>query len=286
MVMLHAENGPAIEVLIQGALAAGQTEPKYHALTRPDSLEGEAVHRAIVLAELAGATVYIVHVSCERALCEVRRGRERGLPVYGETCPQYLTLTVDELSRPGFEGAKYVFTPPLRDEFNLGPLWEGLASGALQIVSTDHCPFRFADQKALGKDSFAKIPNGGPCIENRLHLLFHFGVVQQRLSINRFVEVCSTTPAKLFGLYPKKGVIDTGSDADIVLWDPAARHTISAGTHHMNVDYSMFEGFEVTGEARTVLSRGEVIVEEGRFLGEPGRGRFLKRPPFSMGASA
>ena len=277
LICMHAENGGAIDVIVQRALAEGKTAPIYHALTRPVAAEAEAVHRAIALAEMAGAPIYIVHLSSEEALNQVREARDRGLPAFAETCPQYLLLSMDELARPGFEGAKYVFTPPLREKRHQPKLWEGLKNDHLQVVSTDHCPFCFADQKSLGKDDFTKIPNGGPGIENRLQLLYHHGVNQGRMSLNRFVELVSTTPARLFGLYPRKGELAPGSDADIVIWDPLREHTIAAATHHMRVDYSMFEGFRVTGNARMVLSRGEVIVDGERHLGRPGRGQFLKR---------
>ena len=277
LICMHAENGSVIDVIVQRALAEGKTAPVYHALTRPVTAEAEAVHRAIAMAEIAGAPVYIVHLSSEAALNEVRAARDRGVPVFAETCPQYLLLSIEELERPGFEGAKYVFTPPLREKSNLPKLWDGLKHDHLQVVSTDHCPFCYEDQKILGRDSFAKIPNGGPGIENRLQLLFHHGVNQGKLSLNRFVEVVSTTPARLFGLYPRKGTIAPGSDADIVIWDPNADHVISARTHHMRVDYSMFEGWKVKGNARTVLSRGDVIVENGHYFGRAGRGQFLKR---------
>jgi dihydropyrimidinase len=277
LVCIHAENGSVIDVIVARALAEGQTAPIYHALTRPPRTESEAVHRAIAMAEIAGVPVYIVHVSTEDALNEVRRARDRGVPAFAETCPQYLLLSIEELDRPDFEGAKYVFTPPLRPKHHLPKLWEGLRQDHLQVVSTDHCPFRFADQKILGKDDFTKIPNGGPGIENRLQLLYHYGVNQGQLSLNRFVEVTSTAPARIFGMYPRKGEIAAGSDADLVIWDPAALYTISATTHHMRVDYSLFEGYEVKGNARTVLSRGEVIVDAGQFLGKPGRGNYLKR---------
>ena len=277
LICMHAENGGVIDVIIQKALAEGKRAPVYHALTRPVKAEAEAVHRAIAMAEMSGAPVYIVHLSSEDALNEVREARDRGVPAFAETCPQYLLLTIDELARPNFEGAKYVFTPPLREEQHLDKLWHGLAHDHLQVVSTDHCPFCFADQKQLGVDDFTKIPNGGPGVENRLQLIHHHGVNQGRISLNRFVELVSTTPAKLFGLYPRKGEIAIGSDADLVLWDPRAVHLISAATHHMRVDYSMFEGFEVLGNARTVISRGEVLVDNGEFFGRPGRGRYLRR---------
>ena len=277
LICMHAENGSVIDVIIARALAEGKTAPVYHALTRPPRAEAEAVHRAIALAEIAGAPVYIVHLSSEDALNQVREARDRGVPAFAETCPQYLLLSIEELERPNFEGAKYVFTPPLRPKEHLPKLWDGLKHDHLQVVSTDHCPFCFADQKILGKDDFTKIPNGGPGIENRLQLIYHHGVNAGKFSLNRFVELTSTTPARLFGMYPKKGEIAPGSDADLVIWDPNAAYTISAATHHMRVDYSMFEGYQVRGNARTVLSRGEVIVDAGQFLGKAGRGNYLKR---------
>jgi dihydropyrimidinase len=277
LICMHAENGSVIDVIVARALAEGKTAPIYHALTRPPRAEAEAVHRAIAMAEIAGAPVYIVHLSSEDALNQVREARDRGVPAFAETCPQYLLLSVEELERPGFEGAKYVFTPPLRPREHQPKLWDGLKHDHLQVVSTDHCPFCFEDQKTLGRDDFTKIPNGGPGIENRLQLIYHHGVNAGKISLNRFVELVSTTPARLFGMYPRKGEIAPGSDADLVIWDPGARHTICAATHHMRVDYSMFEGFEVVGNARTVLSRGEVIVDGGRFLGKPGRGQYLRR---------
>jgi dihydropyrimidinase len=277
LICMHAENGGVIDVLIQRALAEGKRAPVYHALTRPAKAEAEAVHRAIAMAEISGAPIYIVHLSSEDALNEIREARDRGVPAFAETCPQYLLLTVDELARPNFEGAKYVFTPPLREKHHLDRLWHGLEQDHLQVVSTDHCPFCFKDQKQLGVNDFTKIPNGGPGVENRLQLIHHHGVNQGRISLNRFVELVSTTPARLFGLYPKKGEIAVGSDADLVLWDANADHLISAATHHMRVDYSMFEGFKVRGNAKTVLSRGEVIVDDGKFLGRAGRGRYLRR---------
>jgi len=277
LICMHAENGGVIDVIVQRALAEGKTAPIYHALTRPTTAEAEAVHRAIAMSEIAGAPVYIVHLSSEDALNEVREARDRGVPAFAETCPQYLLLSIEELERPDFEGAKYVFTPPLREKKNLGKLWDGLKHDHLQVVSTDHCPFCFEDQKILGKDDFTKIPNGGPGIENRLQLIYHHGVNEGKLSLNRFVELVSAAPARIFGMYPRKGVIAAGSDADLVLWDPSADHVISAKTHHMRVDYSMFEGFRVKGNVRTVMSRGEVIVDRGQFLGKAGRGQYLKR---------
>src|SRR6266478_6163809 len=277
LVCLHAENGGVIDVIVRRALAEGKTAPIYHALTRPVTAEAEAVHRAVAMAEIAGAPVYIVHLSSEDALNKVREARDRGLPAFAETCPQYLLLSIEELERPNFEGAKYVFTPPLRPKEHLPKLWDGLKHDHLQVVSTDHCPFCFEDQKILGKDDFTKIPNGGPGIENRLQLIHHHGVNAGKISLNRFVEITSTAPARIFGMYPKKGAIAAGSDADLVIWDPGALYTISAQTHHMRVDYSMFEGFEVKGNVRTVMSRGEVIVDGGQWLGKAGRGQYLKR---------
>ncbi len=282
LVCMHAENGGAIDVIVQQVLAEGKKAPKYHALTRPTTAEAEATSRAIALAEMAGAPVYIVHLSCNDALEKVREARDRGLPVYAETCPQYLYLSIENFDAPGFEGAKYVFTPPLREKWHQEKLWNGLKTDRLQVVSTDHCPFCFKEQKELGRDDFTKIPNGGPGIEHRMSLIFSGGVAAGRFSVNRFVELVSTTPAKLFGLYPRKGTIAVGSDADLVIFDPKRKHTISAKTHHMRVDYSMFEGIEVTGMPDAVLSRGRVVVQGDRFLGRPGAGEFLKRALYSQ----
>jgi dihydropyrimidinase len=276
-ICMHAENGGAIDVIVQRALAEGKRAPKYHALTRPTAAEAEATGRAIALAEMAGAPVYIVHLSCAEALERVREARDRGLPVYAETCPQYLFLSIENFDVPGFEGAKYVFTPPLREKHHQEKLWKGLAQDHLQVVSTDHCPFCFKEQKELGKDDFTKIPNGGPGVEHRLSLVYSGGVHGHHFSPNRFVQLVSTAPAKLFGLYPRKGTIAVGSDADLVLFDPEAEDVLSARTHHMRVDYSMFEGIRVKGVARTVLSRGDVILDKGNFLARPGRGQFLRR---------
>jgi dihydropyrimidinase len=281
MICMHAENGGAVDVIVKQALAEGKTAPKYHALTRPTTAEAEATARAIALAEMAGSPVYIVHLSCNDALEKVREARDRGLPVYAETCPQYLYLSIDDMEGPGFEGAKYVFTPPLREKWHQEKLWTGLKQDHLQVVSTDHCPFCFKEQKELGKDDFTKIPNGGPGIEHRLSLIYSGGVAKGRFSVNRFVELVSTTPAKIFGLYPRKGTVAIGSDADLVIFDPKRQHTISAKTHHMRVDYSMFEGITVTGMPDIVLSRGRVIVDGDRFQGKAGAGNFLKRAAYS-----
>ena len=282
LVCMHAENGNAIDVIVQQALAEGKKAPKYHALTRPTTAEAEATARAIALAEMAGAPVYIVHLSCNDALEKVREARDRGLPVYAETCPQYLYLSIDNFDVPGFEGAKYVFTPPLREKWHQEKLWNGLKRDHLQVVSTDHCPFCFKEQKELGRGDFTKIPNGGPGVEHRMSLIYSGGVAAGRFSVNRFVELVSTTPAKLFGLYPRKGTIAVGSDADLVIFDPNRKHTISAKTHHMRVDYSMFEGIQVSGMPSTVLSRGRVVVDEDKFLGRAGAGEFVKRSTYSQ----
>src|SRR5947199_409076 len=282
LICMHAENGGAIDVLVQRALAEGKRAPKYHALTRPTTAEAEATSRSIALAEMAGAPVYIVHLSCNDALEKVREARDRGLPAYAETCPQYLYLSIENFDVPGFEGAKYVFTPPLPEKWHQEKLWQGLAKHTLQVVSTDHFPFCFKEQKELGKDDFTKIPNGGPSIEHRLSLIYTGGVHGKHFSPNRFVQLVSTAPAKLFGLYPRKGTIAVDSDADLVIFDPHSKNTISAKTHHMRVDYSMFEGIQVTGMPDTVLSRGRVVVDGDKFLGRAGQGEFLKRATYAQ----
>ena len=277
MICMHAENGGAIDVIVQRALAEGKRAPKYHALTRPVTAEAEATSRAIALAEMAGTPVYIVHLSCNEALEKVREARDRGLRVYAETCPQYLYLSLENMDGPGFDGAKYVFTPPLREKWHQEKLWQGLAKDDLQVVSTDHCPFCMKEQKELGKDDFTKIPNGGPGIEHRMSLVYSGGVHGGKFSANRFVQLVSTAPAKLFGLYPRKGTVAVGSDADLIVFAADEEQTISVDTHHMRVDYSMFEGTRVKGVTKTVLSRGRVIVENGKFVGKVGAGEFVKR---------
>src|SRR5215210_2004869 len=276
LICMHAENGVVINEIIKRALAQGRTAPKYHSLTRPTRAEAEGVHRAIAIAEMAEAPVYIVHLSCADALHQVREARDRGLPAFAETCPQYLFLSYDNYEEPGFEGAKYVMTPPLREKWNQAELWKGLRTDDLQVVSTDHCPFCMKEQKELGRDDFSKIPNGAPGVEHRVSLIYN-GIVENRLSLNCFVELTSTAAAKMFGLFPKKGTIAVGSDADIVIFDPAREQTISAKTHHMNVDYSAYEGRTIKGVVETVLSRGRVVIEKGEYKGKPGDGRFLKR---------
>jgi len=278
LICMHAENGMVIDNIVQQMVKEGKLEPKYHALSRPAAAEGESTNRAIALAEMAGTPVYIVHLTCNDALTKVASARKAGLPAYAETCPQYLYLSMDDISKPGFEGAKYVFSPPVREKWHQEKLWAGLQQNNLQVVSTDHCPFNFKGQKDLGKDDFTKIPNGGPGLENRLHLTFQGGVNEGRFSVNRWVEINCTNPAKIFGMYPRKGTIAVGSDADIVIWDPNKEHTISAKTHHMNVDYSMYEGMKIKGDAEV---RGEVIVQDEKFLGKAGRGNFVKRDVYA-----
>jgi len=278
-ICMHAENGIVIDEIIKYAVADGKLEPKYHALTRPTRMEAEGVHRAIAIAEVAGVPLYIVHLSCSDALEEVKRGRARGVDVIAETCPQYLFLDQSYYERENFEGAKWVMTPALREKWNQEVLWRGLELGHLANIATDHCPFCFAGQKELGRDDFRKIPNGAPGIENRLSLIYHGGVVRRKMSLNRFVELTSTAAARTFGLYPRKGTVAVGSDADIVVFDPNRKETISVHnerTHHMRVDYSAYEGFEIQGFSDVVLSRGRVVVDNGK-LATSGGGRFIQR---------
>ena len=281
LVLMHAENGGVIAELVRRARADGQTAPRWHALTRPASAEAEATHRAIALAELAGAPVYVVHVSCAEAVDEIAAARARGAPALGETCPQYLLLSEECYDAPGFEGAKYVMSPPLRPRAGQERLWRALAADDLQTVATDHCPFRMKDQKTLGKDDFSKIPGGAPGIETRMSLLYDAGVRTGRISLGRFVEVTATSPAKLFGLYPRKGVVAPGSDADLVVWDPEREITWSAATHHMRVDYNPYEGRVTRGAPVLVLSRGRPVIDGGAFVGRAGAGRYLRRSPRS-----
>jgi dihydropyrimidinase len=275
-ICMHAENGDVIDVLVQRALKAGHTAPKYHALTRPARAEAEATHRAIALAEIADVPVYIVHLSAAEALEMVIEARDRGLHAYAETCPQYLFLSYDNYEEPDFNGSKYVMSPPLRDRAKQAQLWRGLAFNDLQCISTDHCPFCMKE-KRLGEHDFSKIPNGAPGIETRMSLVYDGGVREGRISMNRFVELTATSPAKIFGLFPRKGTIAPGSDADIVVFDPNRTMTLSAKTLHMNVDYNPYEGRQVTGATDTVLTRGRVIIESGKFVGGNGGGSFLKR---------
>jgi len=282
LICMHAENGIAIDVLVQQALARGETAPKYHSLTRPQIAEAEGTHRALCLAEMTGAPVYIVHLSAPRALDKVVEARDRGMPAYAETCPQYLFCSLDDLAREGFEGAKYVCTPPLRPREMQEDLWRGLKTNDLQVVSTDHCPFCMKGQKDLGREAFTKIPNGMPGVETRLLLLWDGGVRTGRFSINRFVEITSTAPAKIFGLYPRKGTVAVGCDADLLVWDPELEVDLSHKNMHMRVDYSPYEGRTVKGGPTHVMSRGKVVVEGGKYQGKAGDGRFFKRSTFSL----
>ncbi|MCH8884393.1 MAG: dihydropyrimidinase, partial [SAR324 cluster bacterium] len=283
LVCMHAENGIVIDELVQIALAHGHTAPKYHATTRPSRLEAEGTHRALAIAEVAQAPVYIVHLSSFDALEQVRAAQSRGVMAHAETCPQYLLLDVSAYEQPGFDGAKYVLTPPLREKWNQEELWLGLRQNALNVISTDHCPFCLREQKEIGIDDFSKIPNGGPGVENRMSLIYHYGVSAGNIGLNRFVELTSTAAAKIFGLFPKKGTIAVGSDADIVIFDPEHEETISyhnQRTHHMNIDYNAYEGFKVKGFTDTVVSRGKVVIDRGEYVGRKGDGRFLKRGPY------
>ena len=280
VVCMHAENGIVIDEIVKQAVADGKTAPKYHAITRPTRMEAEGVHRAISIAEVAQVPIYIVHLSSSDALEQVMLARNRGVHAFAETCPQYLFLDDSYYDQEEFEGAKYVMTPALREKWNQDELWKGLKFGDLQSIATDHCPFCFKDQKILGIDDFSKIPNGAPGVENRMSLVYNGGVNAGRISLNKFVELTSTAAAKTFGLFPKKGTIAVGSDADIVIFDPNRKETISinnACTHHMRVDYNAYEGFEVTGFTETVLSRGKVIIKDCDYVGQKGDGQFLKR---------
>jgi D-hydantoinase len=279
---IHAENGSTIDIVVAQMLAAGKTAPHYHALSRSPKAEAEATHRAIALADMAGASVYIVHLSNAYALDELKHLQQRGAKALAETCTQYLVLSIeDQMPGKSWDEAKYVFTPPLREKWNQDLLWNALADGSLSVVSTDHCPFRFADQKSLGRHDFSKIPNGGPGVENRMQILWHFGVNSGRLTREKFVELCCTAPARIFGMEKVKGAIKEGLDADILIWDQRAKYTISAATQSMATDYSMFEGWAVQGNAAKVFSRGELVVDNvaqpGKFLSTPGRGQFVKR---------
>jgi dihydropyrimidinase len=280
IIMLHAENGIAIDVLVAQAIDRGLGDPRRHGETRPSLLEGEATHRAIVLAEVAGCPLYIVHLSATEALAEVAAARDRGLPVFAETCPQYLFLGEERMAGPDLEGAKYVCSPPLRAAHHHDALWRGLGADDLSVVATDHCPFCFKDQKELGRGDFSKIPNGLPGVEHRMDLLYQ-GVIAGRITPERWVELTATTPARLFGLYPRKGTLLPGADADLVVYDPSRSHTLGVASHHMAVDYSAYEGMKVRGGVDTVLSRGEIVVDGGGFSGRAGHGRFVARRPFA-----
>jgi dihydropyrimidinase len=280
LVLVHAENGDVIDVLVRQALAEGHNGPAWHGHTRPPELEGEATNRAIQLAHLAGVPLYVVHMSCLEALIPLADARAQGWPVMGETCTQYLFIDDTSLSKPNFEGAKYVYTPPPREKQHLEGLWRALSNRTLDVVATDHCPFNWTSQKTLGLDNFSKIPNGAPGVEDRLMMLHQFGVRSGRISLRRLVELTAYNPARIFGLYPKKGTIAVGSDADVVVFNPQVRATISAKTHHSRVDYNLYEGVEVEGVPEIVLVRGEIIVREGELIASPGTGRFVQRARF------
>lgn len=279
-IMMHAENGPAIDALVAQHLARGENTPYYHGVSRPWQMEEEATHRAIMLADLTGAPLYVVHVSAKQAIAQIAAARSRGLNVFGETCPQYLYLSLEEqLGAPGFEGAKWVCSTPLRSraEGHQDDLWRALRTNEAQVVSTDHCPFCMKDQKELGVGNFSKIPNGIGGVEHRMDLLYQ-GVVDGKITLERWVELCCTTPARMFGLHGTKGVLAPGADADVVVYDPAGHTSIGFGkTHHMNMDHSAWEGFEIDGHVDTVLSRGQVVIDGGQFHGRAGHGRFLRR---------
>lgn len=280
LVMVHAENGDVIDYLVKKAIQEGNTAPIYHALTRPPEAEGEATGRAAALTGLAGSQLYVVHVSCAEAVRKISDARSKGIDIWGETCPQYLVLDQSYLEKPDFEGAKYVWSPPLREKWNQDVLWNALKTGVLQTLGSDQCSFDFIGQKDFGKEDFSKIPNGGPIIEDRVSILFSEGVNKGRITLNQFVDLTSTRAAKLFGLYPKKGTIAVGADADIVIFDPTAERTISVKTHHMAVDYNPFEGMKITGEPVSVLSRGEFVVRDKQFTGKLGAGRYIKRAKY------
>jgi dihydropyrimidinase len=280
LVMVHAENGDAIDVLVKKALAEGHTEPHWHALTRPPETEGEATNRAIQLARVAGSPLYVVHVSCKESVEPIALAREKGWDVWGETCTQYFFVDYTFLERPNFEGAKYVYTPPPRAKENQDVLWNAVRTDTLSVISTDHCAFLWDGQKTMGRDDFSKIPNGGPGLENRLQMIHEFGVRAGRISLNRMVELLCTNPAKLFGLYPRKGTIAVGSDADIVVFDPQKKVTITAAAQHSKTDYNLYEGTEVTGSPEVVLLRGNVLVEGDELVAEPGIGQFVARAKF------
>ncbi|MCI0707646.1 MAG: dihydropyrimidinase [Ignavibacteriae bacterium] len=289
LICMHAENGGVIDLLVKRLLSEGKTGPNGHALSRPATAEQEATHRVIALSEMAGVPVYVVHVSSHKAMEQIREARDRGLPAYGETCPQYLFLAYEDYADGSFDGAKYICSPPIRERANQEFLWKALKADDLQAVSTDHCPFCMKEgfkglpkQKELGIGDFSKIPNGLPGVENRLHLLYEGGVVKRGWSMNRFVQLVSTAPAKLMGLYPRKGTIAVGSDADIVVWDSKRPHTISAKTHFMRVDYNPYEQMTVSGSPAYVFSRGKLIFEGDKFLGKLGDGKFVRRGQYNL----
>jgi dihydropyrimidinase len=282
VVNVHCENGWLVDLMTNKLLAEGKTGPRWHPRSRPAAFEEEATQRAVTLASIAQAPLYVVHLTCAGALEATRRARDAGKPVLVETCPQYLLLDIERYDEPGFNGAKYVLSPPLREKENLEALWSGLVVGDVDTIGTDHCPFNLVGQKDLGRDDFTRIPNGMPAVETRAPLLYHEGVNSGRIGIQRFVELVATAPAKLFGLFPSKGTIAVGSDADLVIWDPSKEMALTKGNLHMNVDYSPYEQVTVRGYPELVVARGEVIVQDNRFIGQRGSGRFLNRRPFSL----
>jgi dihydropyrimidinase len=282
LVMVHAENGHVIDYLVEKYLSGGRTSPMWHARSRPVEAEAEATGRALALAAMAKAPIYIVHVTCADSLHRVKEARSRGWSAFAETCTSYLMFSNEEYERPGFEGAKYVVSPPLRDQTDREALWRALAGGDLQVVSTDHCPFNFAGQKDRGRDDFSLIPSGMPGIETRVPLLYHFGVNEGRFSINRFVELVATNPARLHGLAPQKGSVTVGGDADLVIFDPEKQVRLSRENLHMSVDYSPYEDITVRGYPVRTISRGKTIALDGEFVGREGDGRFLRCRPFVL----
>jgi len=279
-VMVHAENGDLIDLLQKQCVAAGQVEPKYHAVSRPPVVESEATYRALAIAALAGAPIFVVHVSAKEAMWAIRDAVNRGEPAYGETCPHYMTLGIENLSRPDFQGAKYVCSPALRTKDHQDAMWAAVKNGWLQVVGSDHCGFNWAEQKHLGRDDFTKIPNGAPSVENRLAVLWTYGVAAGRISRQRFVDVISTAPAKFNGLFPAKGHIGVGSDADLVLYDPAGGSVLTVKNSLQGVDYCAYEGMKQSGHIHAVLLRGKTIVKDGKFVGCPHGGKFVKGQPY------
>ncbi|NIM99819.1 MAG: dihydropyrimidinase [candidate division Zixibacteria bacterium] len=282
LTMLHAENGDVIDILQKQLVAEGKTDPQYHAASRPTVVEAEATARATSLASAANAPVFVVHISCTEAMTAVRDARHRGITAFGETCPQYLVLAVDNLAKPNFEGAKYVCSPPLRDSWHHDRLWESIQQGWLQVVGSDHCGFNFKGQKEMGRGDFTKIPNGAPGVENRLAILYTYGVLTGKLSLERMVDVFATAPAKFYGLYPQKGSISVGADADIVILDPEYSGKISVETSLQGIDFNAYEGFEQRGRPDKVFLRGKLSVKDGKFVGELGQGKFLERQPYGL----
>lgn len=279
LALVHCENGDVINVLVHDALSSGFVTPEYHGLTRPAVLEAEAIGRLLKLAQLAETSVYIPHVSSKEAIDEIGRARADGQQVYAETCPQYLTIDVSCLGKPDFEGAKYVWSPPPRGRIDRDSLWTAIFEGAIDVVASDHSAYNFAEQKTLGLHDFSQIPNGGPTIEDRMAVLYGTGVHDRQLPLTKFVELTATTPAMIFGMYPRKGTIRVGSDADIVIWNPSKETVLSAKTHHMNVDYNIFEGMHISGQPVRTLVRGKTVILNGELISTPGWGRFVSRSP-------